>query len=35
MNDDLERLIERVEQLDEDTYREFIRKAYEMLHIEE
>lgn len=35
MNDDLARLIERVEQLDEYTYKEFIQKAYEMLHIEE
>lgn len=35
MNDDLVRLIERIEELDEQTYKVFIQKAFELLKIEE
>ncbi len=35
MDDNLAKLIERVKQLDEYTYKEFIRRACEMLHIDE
>lgn len=35
MNDDLARLIERIEELDENTYEIFIKKALELLKIEE
>lgn len=35
MNDDLVRLIERIEKLDEHTYEIFIKKALELLKIEE
>lgn len=34
MNDDLVRLIERIEELDEQTYKVFIQKALELLKIE-
>lgn len=35
MDDNLKKLIDRVLQLDENTYKEFIQKAYEMLHIDD
>lgn len=35
MDDDLVRLIERIDELDELTYNTFIQKAFELLKIEE
>lgn len=35
MDDNLARLIERIEELDEHTYKIFIEKALELLKIEE
>lgn len=35
MNDDLVRLIDRIKELDEQTYSAFIQKAFELLKIEE